>query len=181
MRRIAFGGLVIVLLAGSALQALQETPPQKEHEWLQQLVGEWTVESEMMMGPGMPPVKTTGSESARAIGGLWVVAELKGTMPTGGPMSAMLTLGYNPEKKKYVGTWVDSVMNHMWHYEGTLDATGKILTLETEGPNMMSPGKTAKYRDVIEIKSKDHKTLTSSAMGEDGKWMTFGTSHYKRK
>jgi hypothetical protein len=37
-----------------------------------------------------------------------------------------------------------------------------------------------KYRDVIEIKSADHRTLTSSALGADGKWVQFGVTHYRR-
>ena len=31
-----------------------KTEPQKEHEWLQRLVGEWTYESECSMEPGKP-------------------------------------------------------------------------------------------------------------------------------
>ena len=34
------------------------TKPQKEHEWLQQLVGEWNVTSEMMM-PAMESMAMT--------------------------------------------------------------------------------------------------------------------------
>lgn len=37
--------------------------PQKEHQWLQKLVGEWTYESEALMGPDQPPVKSTGTET----------------------------------------------------------------------------------------------------------------------
>jgi hypothetical protein len=48
-------------------------------------------------------------------------------------MTAVWTVGYDPQKKKYVGTWVDSVTPYLWTYEGSLDASGRILTLETEG------------------------------------------------
>jgi len=182
MKRFKMAAFMMTMLVGAvALVAQPPMPgPEKEHEWLKQLVGEWESESEMMMAPGQPPIKAKGSESVRAIGALWVVADVKGDSPMG-PMTALLTLGYEPKKKKYIGTWIDSMMNHMWLYEGTLDATGKILTLETEGPNMMDPSKRAKYRDVIEIKSKDHKVMTSSALGEDGKWTTFVTANYRRK
>ena len=30
--------------------------PTKEHQWLQQLVGEWTAEMECVMGPDQPPM-----------------------------------------------------------------------------------------------------------------------------
>jgi hypothetical protein len=45
---------------------------------------------------------------------------------------------------------------------------------------MTNPGKMAKYRDVYEFKSKDHKVLTSQAQGSDGAWVTFMTMDYKR-
>ena len=30
------------------------TEPQKEHHWLQRLIGEWTYEAEAVMEPGKP-------------------------------------------------------------------------------------------------------------------------------
>jgi hypothetical protein len=83
--------------------------------------------------------------------------------------------------KKYVGTWVASMMTKLWVYSGELDAAERMLTLETEGPDMVNEGKTTKYRDVIEFHSDDHRTLTSYALGEDGKWLPFMTAHYWRK
>jgi hypothetical protein len=50
-----------------------KTERQKEHQWLQRLVGEWTYESECLMEPGKPPEKFEGSESVRSLGGLWVL------------------------------------------------------------------------------------------------------------
>lgn len=155
--------------------------PQKEHQWLQKLVGEWTYEGECQMGPGQPPSKMTGAERVRSLGGLWTVAEGGGEMPGCGPATTMMTLGYDPEKKRFVGTWVGSMMTKLWVYEGTLDAAGRMLTLETEGPNVAVPGSTARYRDVIEFISDDHRTLTSHMRGDDGKWNEFMKAHYRKK
>ncbi|MGH8019652.1 MAG: DUF1579 domain-containing protein [Opitutaceae bacterium] len=155
--------------------------PQEEHRWLQKLVGEWTFESEAMMEPGQPPSKHKGTETMRAIGDLWIQGEGQGEMPGGGTATMMLTLGYNPQKKRFVGTWLGSMMSHLWVYDGELDAARRVLTLEAEGPDMTTEGKMAKYRDVVEIKSDDHRVLTSHVRDDDGKWQQFMTAHYQRK
>ncbi len=157
-----------------------KTEPQKEHEWLQQLVGEWTYESECSMGPEKPPEKFKGTERVRSLGSLWVLCEGRGEMPGGGMATMLMTLGYDPEKKQYVGTWVGSMMTHLWVYDGSLDAEQKVLTLNAEGPNCAEEGKLAKYRDVIEIKSDEQRTLTSHMLGDDGNWHHFMTANYRR-
>jgi hypothetical protein len=184
MREFAIAGLVVALFAGVGAVEAQDMPemptPQKEHEWLRQLEGEWTVEMECKMGPDAPPQKGSGEERVRTVGGFWTVADGKGTFG-GMAMTSVLTLGYDPQKQKYVGTWIDSVSNHMWSYEGEVDAEGKVLTLETEGPCPLTPGKPCKFKETIEIKSANHKVFTSSVQGEDGEWVTFVTANYRRK
>jgi len=153
----------------------------KEHHWLQKLVGKWTYESECTMGPDQPPMKSTGSESVRSLGDLWVLCDGTGEMPGDGTATMLMTLGYDPRTRRFVGTWIGSMMTYLWVYDGELDATEKILTLSAEGPNMAAEGKLAKYKDVIEFKSDDHRTLTSHIFGEDGQWQRFMTAHYRRK
>ena len=157
-----------------------KTEPQKEHQWLQQFAGEWESEIEVMMQPGQPPMKAKGSETSRMIGGFWVIAEGKGDM-MGMPFTSVLTLGYDSAKKKFIGTWIDSMTSYLWKYEGSVDSTGRILTLETEGPSPMDPGKVMKFKEVTEFKSKDHRVFTSTVLGDDGKWSTILTVHSKRK
>jgi hypothetical protein len=154
--------------------------PQKEHEWLQKLVGDWTMEAEASMGPDKPDEKTRGTESVRSLGGLWYLAEGQGEMP-GGPATMLMTLGYDPQKQRYVGTWIGSMMTQLWVYDGELDAAGKMLTLNADGPSMAAEGKMTKYRDVIEFKSDDHRVLTSHLLGDDGQWHQFMTAHYRRR
>jgi hypothetical protein len=187
MRKRMIAGLVIALLAVGAVWAAEEArtaempempAPVKQHEWLEQLAGEWDAEVEMTMDPSQPPTKSRGSESSRMLGGFWLLSEFRGDMM--GPYTSLLTVGYNPDTKKYIGTWVDSAGSRLWTYEGSVDAAGKALTLESEGPCPMAGGKTARFREVLEIKSKDHKVFTSS-VELDGKWMTALTINYKRK
>jgi hypothetical protein len=157
-----------------------KTEPQKEHGWLQKLVGEWTCEGEAIMEPGKPPVKWSSAESVRSIGGLWVACEGRGEMPGGEPTTTIMTLGYDPQKQRYVGTFLGSMMTYLWVYDGGLDPAGKVLTLDTVGPSFAGDGKLAKYQDAIEIKDDDHRVLTSSVLGEDGTWHRFMTANYTR-
>jgi hypothetical protein len=160
---------------------MDPTKPQPEHAWLQQLVGEWTYENEASMGPGQPPMKMQGTESVRSLGGLWVLCEGQGTTPGGSPATMIITLGYDPQKKRFVGTFVGSMMTYLWIYDGSLDAERKTLTLDAEGPSFAAPTKMAKYQDIIEIVSPDQHILRSQFLGDDGKWKPFMTAHYRRK
>ncbi|WP_315791503.1 DUF1579 domain-containing protein [Fischerella sp. JS2] len=157
------------------------TEPQNEHNWLQKLVGEWTYETEATMEPDNPPEKFGGIESVRSLGELWVLAEGQSEMPGCGSATTMMTLGYDPQKKRYVGTWIGSMMTYLWVYDGEMDAEQRVLTLNAEGPDMTAEGKMAKYKDVIEFKSDDHRVLTSHVLGDDGQWHKFMTANYRRK
>jgi hypothetical protein len=55
------------------------------------------------------------------------------------------------------------------------------LTLNAEGPSCAGDGKFAKYQDVIEVKSDDHRVITSRMLGDDGRWHEFMTANYRRK
>ncbi len=154
--------------------------PRKEHEWLKRLVGEWTFEAECIMGPDQPPMQNTGSETVRSLGDLWTVGEWTSEMPEGGNCDSLMTLGFDPQRQRFVGTFVTSAMTHLWVYDGTLDAGGNVLTLETEGPSFAGDGTMTKYRDIIELLDEGVRTLSSQALTPDGQWQQFMTSKYRR-
>lgn len=176
--------LVAGLVAANACRA--DDPPSdmpkpvKEHDWLKNLVGEWESDCEIFMEPGKPPIKAKSTESGRMLGRFWVLTDGKGEI-MGMPMQSQMTLGYDADKKKFVGTWVDSMGGYLWNYTGSLDAAGKTLTLETEGPCPMGPGKNSKFREVIELNGKDQKSFSSSMLGDDGKWNTMVKTQSRRK
>ena len=99
---------------------------------------------------------------------------------TGHLILATELLGYDAEKRKYVGTWVDSMNSYLWKYEGSVDASGKVLTLETVGPSPLKPG-LVRFKEVTEFRSKDHRVFTSSMQNDDGTWVTLVTADYRRK
>jgi hypothetical protein len=163
--------------------------PQDEHQWLQKLVGEWSYEVEVMADPDQVPdqspeqalEKSTGTESVRTLGGFWILAEGQGEMPGCGTATTLMTIGYDPQKQRYIGTWVGSMMSFLWIYDGELDTAGKSLTLNSEGPAMTGEGKMAKYKDVIEFTSDDQRVMTSHLLGDDGQWHKFMTVNSRRK
>lgn len=162
-----------------------KTEAQREHQWLTQLVGEWTYEGEAATGPDKPTEKFQGTESIRSIGDLWILCEGQGVMPDGNKATMLMTLGYDPQKKLFVGTWLGSMMTYLWVYEGTLDDTERMLMLNSVGPDMapsdeLGSSKTANYRDVIEVKSPDHRILTSHKLNDSGQWTQFMTARYQR-
>ena len=154
--------------------------PQKEHQWLHKLVGDWTCESECSMGPDQSPMKNTGKETVRSLGGLWTVGEGENQMPDGDIFQSIMTLGYDPLLQRFVGTYVAGCMTHLWPYNGSLDANEKVLTLDSAGPSFVGDGTMAKYQDIIEFLSDDHRTLSSRYLGPDGQWVPFMKAHYHR-
>jgi hypothetical protein len=153
--------------------------PQDQHRWLHRLIGTWTYEGECPGEPGQSPARFEGTEIVRALGEAWVVAEGQGQMPGGGVAETLMTLGYDPASGRFVGTWIGSMMTHLWVYDGTLAVD--VLTLNAEGPDFADPGKRAHYRDVVEIRSEDERLLTGRVLGADGEWRLLMSARYRRQ
>jgi len=146
----------------------------KEHAFLEKMVGDWTVAASDMTGD------KPWQETVRSLQGIWFVAEGAGQMSDGKQATTILTLGYDSSKGKYVGSWIGSMMDHMWVYEGDVSADGKVLNLYTRGPDFQSDGAEADYREQITFIDDDHRTFTSAAKQPDGSWKQFMEAHYVR-
>ncbi len=155
------------------------TKPVQEHEWLNNLVGEWKAESEFVMEPGQEPQTSSGTESVRSLGGLWAFAHGKSMMGEC-EMEHFSTLGYDVSFKEYRGAWFAAMSSHLWKTVGELSADGKVMTLNCEGPDMVHDGKTALYRDVIELIDANKRTMTSWSQDEEGNWVQFMKTTYTR-
>ena len=184
MKRLTILSVAMTLLVSGVLaqspEPAKQAKPARDHAWLKQLLGEWEAQYKMYFQPGQPPAESTGTDNVRALGELWVIAETKTTM-MGAPYSGVMTLGYDPQKERFQGTWVDSFGGQLWIYKGTLNDAGDTLTLETEGPSLQSPGKTALYKEVIKFTGEGSRTFTSSYETQDGKWVTIVEAEYRRK
>jgi hypothetical protein len=156
--------------------------PQHEHHWLEKLVGDWKVEGKAWSPAGEE--ETKGSETVRSVDGLWFIAEGEGDMPGGNKGTTILTLGYDTLKDKYVGTFIGSMMTFQWVYEGELDATERILVLNTMGPDFTENGvgdRLVPYQDRMEFKDDNHRVLTSHRKGDNGAWEPFVEIHFYKQ
>ncbi|MFG0274264.1 MAG: DUF1579 domain-containing protein [Phycisphaerales bacterium] len=148
-----------------------------QHRWLMEMVGSWTYEASCD-GAGGEGGSMRGTERVRALGDLWIVAEGDGTAPDGATFTWVMVLGYDPVKGKYVGSWAGSPMSSMFIYEGERD--GGRLPLDTTGPRMDDPTKSAQYQDEIEVVSPNERFLRSRMLGDDGAWVQFMEARYTR-
>tara|TARA_A100001391_G_scaffold85596_1_gene55983 strand:+ start:245 stop:724 length:480 start_codon:yes stop_codon:yes gene_type:complete len=153
--------------------------PQKEHQWLGQLLGDWTFEHNCQMPDGSH-TNTPGTMTCRSLGGLWLICESSGTSADGDTWSSIMTLGFDPQQEQYVGTFIGSMMANIWPYQGVLDESGKRLPLESQGPKFDGSG-VGKYRDTIEIVDADTWLFLSELQSDDGQWVQFMTGKHCRK
>lgn len=151
-----------------------------EHRWLERLVGGWTWKMDADGEPGQPRQRLTGTERVRSLGGVWIVCEGEGAMPEGGTAQTIMTLGFDPSTGRFTGTFVGTMIHHLWLYDGELDREGDVLTLESEGPGFEDATRLSRYRDTIAFHGDDHRVLASSHLGADGAWHDFMASHYRR-
>ena len=140
-----------------------------EHRWLHKLLGDWTYEM-----PGQDGKVYTGKSHVRKIGELWIQEE----MDMGDDLSLM-TLGYDANKKRYVGTFLSTMGGFLWVYDGALDEKGRMLVLDAEGPDMQDPKKLSRYRDVVEIVSDDERMLRGQ-FWKDGDWVELMRMTFRR-
>lgn len=164
---------------------MEVPPPHEKHGWLKKFVGAWRSECKMCMGEGMPEVTLAGEENVRAIGEYFIVGEGTGDIPgTDQKATMILTIGYDPTRDRFPGTWIGSMMAYHWVYDGELDASGKVLTLHAKGPRCDgegTPGEMLNYRDIHTFVDDNHRILTGNVQGPDGQWTQMMEVHYYRK
>ncbi len=171
--RCTLGVFIAVALARGVAFAQELPTPGPEHERLKQLEGEW-----------IATLKSAGGESKGTMtyrmecGGLWLVSDFHSDF--GGQKFQGRGLdGYDPQKKKYVSVWVDSMSPRPLMFEGDWDAARKELTMRGEGPG--PEGKPVKYKSVTRKVDADHETFRMFIVGPDGNETEMMTIDYERK
>jgi len=167
----------LLALAAPALAQMPPMPqPGPEHEMLKKDVGTWDATVEFFMGPGAPPAVSKGTEVVTMLGGFWQITEFKSEM-MGQPFEGRGTTGYDPAKKKYVGTWVDTMSTGVALAEGTYDPATKTMTgwMESRDPS----GAVVKMKETTEWKDADSRVFTMYA--PDGQSVSMRITYTRRK
>jgi Protein of unknown function (DUF1579) len=147
------------ILAASAVA--QEPPkPTEEHKILAADEGTWdaTVKS-YVNGPTAEPSVSKGTEVNEVmVGGLWVLSRFDGEVG-GTKFQGRGQFGFDPLKKKYVGTWVDSMTATISLLEGSYDAKTRTMTYVGDG---VDPSTKMKYtqRMVTTMKADGTRAFT---------------------
>ncbi len=153
--------------------------PTPNHTRMMESVGIWDVKAKHFMEPGKPPMETTAVETITAVGGFWTVSRYESNI-MGAPFVGQATMGYDPEKKVHVSTWVDSMSPMMMRFEGNYDAAGKVITMKAKGPSMMGPG-TADWRSVMEHQDKNHLLFKMFVTMPHGEVQIMENAYTRRK
>jgi hypothetical protein len=135
----------------------QESPPvQKplpEHKILATSEGAWDAAIKIFAGgPDTEPSVSKGTEVNEVLpGGPWVLSKFDGDLG-GMKFQGRGQFGYDPVKKKYVGTWIDSTSTILSVLEGEYDATTKTLTYVGDG---YDPAHKARFTQKMVTTTKD--------------------------
>jgi hypothetical protein len=182
-----FVGLVVSLgiLGTGATSRGQEGQPAKpgpEHERIAKEVGTWdaTIKS-WMQGPQSEPAVSQGVETVKLQpGGLWLISEFEGKF---GDMAfhGNGQSGYDPLKKKYVGTWVDSMSASLMTMEGDYDEATKTMTMHSKGTDPAGKPYEAKMTSVQPDENSRVFTMSMKSDETKGEYVKMMEISYKRR
>ena len=143
--------------------------PTEEHERLAAFVGTFRSEVKMWMGPGEPMVTTGTMVNELDLGGRFLRQTYEGDA-SDGPFPSFAGRGYwgyNTVDGRWEGFWIDTASTVMQTEAGTLDAGGRVWTMEGTMTNPQT-GKPVVKRSVITLVDEDHHTMEMYFETPDG-------------
>jgi hypothetical protein len=141
--------------------------PGPEHEVLKLDLGTWDASIEMLM-PGVPAGPPSKGVEVNTLGcnGLCLSTDFKGEV-MGGPFQGHGVMTWDPQKKKYVGSWSDSMTAGLASTEGTWDAAKKTFNSTMTTPD--GSGGTVALRSTVEYTADGKRVFSMFMPGPDGK------------
>ena len=167
----------------AAMEAWQKAmTPGEGQKKLSPMVGnfETKVRTWMDPDPNKPPEDTAGSSvNTWALGDRYVQMKYEGIM-MGETLNGVGFVGFDNVSKKYVSTWMDTAGTGMMWSTGTMDASGKVLSLKAT-VNDPSTGKPSPVDTKITIADNDHHKLEMWGKNPAGKMAKIMEIEYTRK
>jgi len=171
MRAVSLTPVLLLTFCALPLAAQPAMPrPGPEHDALKRFVGDWDATVVFMGG------ESKGTATYKlGFGGFWLTENFKSDFG-GQKFEGRATVGYDPTKKKYVSTWIDSMTPSLLIMEGEYTNDGKTYTESGVGPG--HDGKPTKIKSVYEFKDEDAFVFTMYMGGSEQEGLKIT---YKRK
>jgi hypothetical protein len=168
----------------SSVRAQEEhaQKPTPEHQRIAKEVGTWdaTIKS-WMQGPQSEPTVSQGVETVKLQpGGLWLISEFEGKFGDS-TFCGNGQSGYDPIKKKYVGTWVDSMSASLMTMEGDYDEASKTLTMYSKGVEPSGKPYDAKMTSVQQDENSRVFTMSMKSDETKGEYVKVMEISYKKR
>lgn len=170
---------LLLALTFAAPLAAQMPQPTKQHKMLAMQVGTWNAKMEYLdFNTGKMTTSKGVSIRKQPLGSFWLIDNFQADM-MGMTFKGMGVTGYDPQKKKLVGTWVDSMTPSLMVIEGNFDEAGKVMTMS--GMGVGADGKPAKTTLKTTVHDKDKHVFEMFTQMPDGKDMKMMTITYTRR
>lgn len=154
--------------------------PGEAHKALEPMVGTWETKVSSWMSPGAEPMMSTGvSDNKWTLGNRFIEQRYEGSFMDQ-PFSGIGYTGYDNIKKKYIGTWMDSMGTSMFTQTGTADASRKNMTFTGVTDDPMT-GKSMQVKSVVKVVDNNKHTMEMWGPGPDGKMFKMMEIEYTRK
>ena len=139
-------------------------------------VGAWNVVIKMFGNPSGEPAVSKGTETNSMLGNLWLIGRFKGDI-MGANFEGLRQTGFDPQKKKFFASWVDSNSPYPTETEG--DWNEKTQTMTLTGIGKGPSGNEVKTKIVATYNTDGSRTSTMYVIMND-KEMKLMEFHYTR-
>lgn len=173
--------LLAVVLLALAAPAIAEDKAPSPQDFFKDEVGTWDAALTIWPeGPDGQSFESTGSETNVMLGS-WLVSDFKADFG-GEQFTGRGQFTYNAEKKKFIGTWIDSMSPHLSTMEGTFDAKTGEATMIATGISAQT-GQEEKSKQVSKQIDQDTRLFTMYMLpeGEKGPAVKMMEIKYTRK
>ena len=149
------------------------------NEVLRRREGAWDVTMEIQASPNSARIVSKDTQTNKlAAGGVWLVSDFEGQIG-GHPLNGHAITGFDPQKSKYEGVWVDSAGRHITLVAGTYDSSKK--TLRTTALENDANGKVNAVTGVQRFVDPNAEVLTLFSRGPGGKTSQSITITYRTR